>query len=72
MPLQDADVKEITSRLRVRYATHFTQDNVPKDEPQTSKAKPTEIAVASDVSPKPNSPANGSGSEQRRLTKTLD
>ncbi len=46
---------EDSHRLRVRYATHFTEDSVPKDEPQAPKTKPAEPAVSASNSPESHS-----------------
>jgi hypothetical protein len=37
---------EDSHRLRVRYASHFTEDSIPKDEAQTPTAQPVEVAAA--------------------------
>jgi len=46
---------EDSHRLRVRYASHFTEDSIPKHEPQTPKAKPAVAEVVAPTSPEPKS-----------------
>ena len=45
---------EDSHRLRARYASHFTEDSIPKDEPQTPTAQPADGGTA-------NSNANSLG-----------
>jgi hypothetical protein len=51
---------EDSYRLRVRYASHFTEDSIPKDEPQSPQTQPAAVAVVATNAPEPQgSPKTG-------------